>query len=214
MTDELQRYYAARAVEYEQVYEIPERQEEIAILKEKLPELLTDHNVLELACGTGYWTQPISMAARSILATDINPQVLEIAQSKEYPKGNVRFATADAFNLTSIEGDFTAGFVGFLWSHIRRGVLRPFLQGFHARLGAGCLVVMIDNTPTGTRHTFTRRDEEGNTYQTRRLNNGTRWEVLKNLPDEAELRSSLRGLAAGISVETMRYYWLLTYRTT
>src|SRR5688572_9269405 len=213
MSDELERYYAARAAEYEEVYNIPERQEDIALLKQKLPELLTGHDVLELACGTGYWTQPISLFARSILATDINLEVLMIAAAKEYPKGNVNFAIADAFDLASVEGEFTAGFAGFLWSHIERGALRAFLQGFHARLGSGKLVVVVDNTPTGTRHPFTRRDEEGNTYQTRRLNDGTEWEVLKNLPDEAELRAAIDGFATDISVETMRYYWLMTYHT-
>ena len=212
--NELKGYYAARAAEYEQVYDIPERQDEIALLKKKLPELLAGHDILELACGTGYWTQPISLTARSILATDINDEVIEIARSKDYPRGNVRFTVADAFDLTSVEGEFTAAFVGFLWSHIRRGALRPFLEGFHAKLGPGKLVVYVDNTITGTRHPFTRRDEEGNTYQTRLLNDGTEWEVLKNLPTEAELRTTIHGLATNITIETMRYYWILTYHTT
>jgi demethylmenaquinone methyltransferase/2-methoxy-6-polyprenyl-1,4-benzoquinol methylase len=212
--NELKRYYAARAAEYEQVYDIPERQDEIALLKKKLPDLLAGHDILELACGTGYWTQPISLTARSILATDINDEVIEIAQSKDYPRGNVRFTIANAFDLASVEGDFTAGFAGFLWSHIKLSALRPLLQGFHAKLGPGKLVVYVDNTVTGTRHPFTRRDEEGNTYQTRRLNDGTEWEVLKNLPTETELRATIDGLATDINVETMRYYWLMTYHTT
>lgn len=212
MSDDLINYYAARAAEYEQVYEIEERQEEIALLKSRLPELLAGHDVLELACGTGYWTQPIALTARSILATDISDEVLQIARGKEYPRNNVRFALADAFNLGALQGDFTAGFVGFLWSHIERGALHPFLRGLHATLGPSKLAVFVDNTPTGTRHPFTRRDAEGNTYQTRRLSDGTQWEVLKNLPDEAELRATIKGMATDVTMETMRYYWVLAYR--
>jgi demethylmenaquinone methyltransferase/2-methoxy-6-polyprenyl-1,4-benzoquinol methylase len=212
--DELTRYYASRAAEYEEVYSIPERQEEIALLKERLPQILGGHDVLELACGTGYWTQPIASQARSILATDIIKEVLRIAQAKDYPQENVRFIEADAFDLASVEGEFSAGFAGFLWSHIKLGALRPFLEGFHARIGPGRLIVFVDNTLTGTRHPFTRRDEEGNTYQTRRLNDGTEWEVLKNLPSELDLRTAVEGIGTDVKVEMMKYYWVLSYTTS
>ena len=72
----LKEYYAARAGEYEQIYELPERQEDIARLRGMLQALLSGHDVLEVACGTGYWTLPISVTARSILATDVGEEVL------------------------------------------------------------------------------------------------------------------------------------------
>ena len=75
MDNTLKEYYAARAEEYEQIYELPERQEDIARLRAMLQALFSGHDVLEVACGTGYWTLPISLTARSILATDVGEEV-------------------------------------------------------------------------------------------------------------------------------------------
>jgi SAM-dependent methyltransferase len=210
---DLKQYYADRAQEYERVYAIPERQDDLHILRALLQTLVAGHDVLEVACGTGYWTQPLAETARSIVATDVNSEVLDLARKKTYPAGKVRFQLADAFTLEGVSGPFTAGFAAFWWSHIKRSELSDFLKGFHAKLGPGRLVVFADNSLKGTRHPFTRRDAEGNTYQTRRLEDGREYEVLKNIPTEAELRDYLEGIAADIVYESLTYYWCLTYRT-
>ena len=56
-----------------------------------------------------------------------------------------------------------------------------------------------------------RADGQGNTYQQRRLEDGSRHEVLKNFPAESDLRAALEGLAEDARVETLRYYWILSY---
>ena len=210
----LQQYYAHRAHEYERVYAIPERQNDLHALRLTLQNLLAGHSILEVACGTGYWTQPISETARSILATDVNPEVIELAQQKTYPQDNVRFQLADALTLEGVSGDFTAGLAAFWWSHVKLSELPLFLAAFHAKLGPGKLVVFTDNTSEGTRHPFTRQDAEGNLYQTRRLEDGSQYEVLKNLPSEAELRAQLEAIATDIDYLKLQYYWCLAYRTT
>lgn len=209
--DELRQYYADRAREYEKVYQIPERQGDLADLRRMLQETFAGHDVLEVACGTGYWTQDIAIAARSVLATDVNPEVIQLAKEKAYPEGKVRFRLADAFTLEGVEGRFSAGFAGFWWSHIPRSKLDGFLGNLHRKLGPGCLVVFVDNTPTGTRHAITSQDEEGNTYQRRKLESGKEYDVLKNLPTEAELRDRLSGKARNIRYITLTYYWWLSY---
>jgi len=213
LSSNLKQYYADRAQEYERVYAIPERQGDLRTLRALLQELVAGHDVLEVACGTGYWTQPLAETARSIVATDVNSEVLDLAQKKAYSAGKVHFQLADAFALEGVSGQFTAGFAAFWWSHIERGELSGFLKGFHAKLGPGRLVVFADNSLKGTRHPFTRRDVAGNTYQTRRLEDGREYEVLKNIPTEAELRGYLDGIATDIVYETLTYYWCLSYRT-
>jgi ubiquinone/menaquinone biosynthesis C-methylase UbiE len=60
---------------------------------------LAGKHVLEIACGTGYWTEVISSSAASIIAIDINDEVLEIARSKKLNQQKVLFQRADAYAL-------------------------------------------------------------------------------------------------------------------
>jgi demethylmenaquinone methyltransferase/2-methoxy-6-polyprenyl-1,4-benzoquinol methylase len=98
-TAHLESYYAKRAREYEQVYEKPERQRELAWLRERIPRLFAGRTVLEVACGTGYWTQFIAPVAHRVYAGDINEAVLEIAREKPIAPGKVTFMKADAVTL-------------------------------------------------------------------------------------------------------------------
>lgn len=209
--DELIKYYAERAHEYEKIYHIPERQSDIAQLNRTLQDYLAGRDVLEIACGTGYWTQTIAQSAHSILATDVNPEVIDLAKEKHYPQGKVRFQLADAFTLEGVYGTFTAGLAGFWWSHIQKSRLDAFLHNLHRKLGPGSLVVFFDNTHAGSRHSITSHDAEGNTYQRRKLESGKEYNVLKNFPTEAEMRERLSGIAEDIRYITLTHYWLLSY---
>ena len=81
-TDMVQ-YYADRASEYERIYAKPERQSDLATLKDLIRKTFLDRSVLEIACGTGYWTEVLAGCAQSVVATDINEDVLEIARAKD-----------------------------------------------------------------------------------------------------------------------------------
>jgi SAM-dependent methyltransferase len=206
-------YYAQRAAEYERVYEKPERQADLATLRTMLRNELAGQDVLEVACGTGYWTQVISSTANSVRAVDINPAVLELARAKNYPRRNVTFEEQDTYQL-SLAGHFTAGLAAFWWSHIPKSELSSFLGQFHRTLGPGALVVFIDNRfVPGNSTPLARWDDEGNSYQLRTLANGTRHEVLKNFPSEQELRNVLRDVAVSLEYQPLEYYWHIAYRT-
>ena len=49
-------YYARRAAEYESVYAKPERQADLRQMEAELAEPFAGRRVLEIACGTGWWT--------------------------------------------------------------------------------------------------------------------------------------------------------------
>ena len=84
--ESLAHYYARRADEYEEIYfrDDPQRQKEQAMIRSRIKETFRGLNVLEVACGTGYWTQFVSETANRITATDVNKEVLEIAKLKRY----------------------------------------------------------------------------------------------------------------------------------
>jgi demethylmenaquinone methyltransferase/2-methoxy-6-polyprenyl-1,4-benzoquinol methylase len=205
-------YYAARAREYERIYQKPERQDDLRRLREFLGRALAGARVFEVACGTGYWTEIVARSAASVAASDINEEVLAIARRKPIDLQKVEFRQEDAFALRIPARKFSGGLAMFWWSHVPKADLRAFLRGFHGVPSPGARVVFVDNNYVeGSSTPIARADGRGNTYQQRRLEDGSRHEVLKNFPTESDLRAALEGLAEDARVETLRYYWILSY---
>src|SRR6185369_12303069 len=120
--DPLVRYYAQRASEFERVYQKPERQVELQRLRDFVERTFSGADVLEVACGTGYWTEVLARSAASVVATDITEEVLAIARSKTLgPK--VTLQREDAYALPHLSRHFNAGLSAFWWSHIPRARL-------------------------------------------------------------------------------------------
>jgi len=203
-------YYAQRAAEYERIYTKPERQPDLATLSARIPELLADRHVYEVACGTGYWTQFVARSAASVFATDINDEVLALAAAKPLPAGRFTFARADAFAPPVPPHPCDGGLAAFWWSHLLRGEqLDAFLRVWLGRLTPGARVVIVDNRYVeGSSIPISRTDVGGNTYQTRRLDDGTVHEVLKNFPEERTVRAALAPYVRSVVWEELPYYWL------
>lgn len=211
-TPHLERYYSRRASEYEQIYEKPERQRELEWLRRRVPELYRGRTVLEVACGTGYWTQFIAPAAKRVYAGDINEAVLEIARDKAIAPGKATFFKADAVLLDNVPPGCNAAFAGFWWSHVKKSGIAEFTSNLAARLEPGSVVGILDNTwAQGSSTAVSRTDSEGNTYQMRTLANGEQFEVLKNFPKPAELAAAVRPVAREAHLESLNYYWLLVF---
>jgi SAM-dependent methyltransferase len=191
----LRDYYARRAEEYERIYDKPERQSDLFCLKETIPALLDGRHVLEIACGTGYWTQFVAGRAASVVATDVNEEVLTLARRKPYPRNNVSFARLDIYSEEGLSRRFDAGLAAFWWSHVPRQDLSHFVEAFHGRLGEDALVVYLDN-----------RYVEGS------LDDGSRYEVLKNIPDASELAAALGDRARSFEYVQLEYFWYASYR--
>lgn len=205
----MQAYYAARAREYDRVYEKPERQADLRAIECWLPPLFAGARVLEVACGTGYWTQFIAPVASQVLAVDAAAETLAIAR-RRVPQSTVEFVVGDAYALAARAARFDAAFAGFWFSHVPRSRQLEFLHGLHAALRPGARLVLLDNRYIdGSSTPICERDAEGNTYQTRTLSDGTTHRMLKNFPSEQELRSLLAGLGMNITFTTWPHYWAL-----
>ncbi|MDB5927105.1 MAG: putative methyltransferase [Betaproteobacteria bacterium] len=212
---QLSAYYAARAGEYERVYDKPERQADLARLRDLIPGYFVDRRVLEIACGTGYWTQFIAPVARKITAIDINPETLAIARSKQLPENRVSFDVGDVQCLSPRYEAFTGAFAGFWWSHLRRGSRGAFLESLHRALSPGAIVVALDNLYVeGSSTPVSHTDADGNSYQCRELADGTKHTVLKNFPAEAELVADIETYATAVKYTALEYYWVLKYELT
>jgi demethylmenaquinone methyltransferase/2-methoxy-6-polyprenyl-1,4-benzoquinol methylase len=211
--ESMQRYYAQRAAYYERVYDKPERQDDLRAMKAWLAAPFEGRRVLEIACGTGYWTPHAAARSTSWLATDVNDEVMDIARRKSLPDRKVRFQRADAYTLAELGGaTFDAAFAGCWWSHVALDRLRPWLDILHARLEPGARVVMLDNSFVQTSNLpISRRDAQGNTYQLRTLDDGSTHEVLKNFPTRDEAFAALGPRARDAQWLAFTHYWLLTY---
>jgi demethylmenaquinone methyltransferase/2-methoxy-6-polyprenyl-1,4-benzoquinol methylase len=211
-TPHLERYYSRRASEYETVYDKPERQAELAWLRERVPAILRSRIVLEVACGTGYWTQHLAREAKRVYACDINESVLEIAREKPIAPGKATFFKADAVTLDGVPGTCNGAFAGFWWSHVKKSELALFVKNLSLKLEPGARVAILDNTfAQGSSTPISRTDAEGNTYQMRKLANGEQFEVLKNFPSAPELTEAVRPVAREAHLESLTYYWLLVF---
>ncbi len=92
--ESMREYYARRAAYYERVYFKPERQADLRALEAWLGGPFAGREVLEIACGTGWWTPHGAREARSWLATDLNPETMALARNKPLPEC-VGFAEID-----------------------------------------------------------------------------------------------------------------------
>jgi ubiquinone/menaquinone biosynthesis C-methylase UbiE len=207
----MKSYYADRAPEYDQVYAKPERQADLRSIETWLAGAFSGERVLEVACGTGYWTRFICTSAAHVLALDAAPEMLRIARTRVQTE-KVDFVLGDAYQLPKLDRSFGAAFAGFWISHVPKPRVREFLQGLHAALRPGARLVLLDNRYVdGSSSPISESDHEGNTYQERRLEDGAIHRVLKNFPSEEELRDVCAGLATEIRFKLWQYYWAMEY---
>lgn len=216
-------YYAQRAAYYERVYFKPERQADLRAMEAWLPGELAGRRVLEVACGTGWWTPHGARDAAAWLATDLNPETLAVARRKPLP-ACVQLAAVDAYTwdgLTQalsanpaggLAAGFTGAFAGCWWSHVPLQQLPVWLESLHARLQPGARVVFLDNSFVQTSSSpLTRQDAAGNTYQQRTLDDGSVHEVLKNFPTPEQARALLGPRAQRFQWQDWTHYWALSY---
>lgn len=212
--DNLAAYYAKRASEYERIYAKPERQSDLSALRTRVGGMFAGHSVLELACGTGWWTPILAQGAARVTALDLNEEVLAIARTKDLPSGKVEFVRGSAFEIPDFGRRHDALFAGFWWSHVRLEELDAFLASAVAAIAPGSLVAFLDNRYVeGSSTPVSRRDEQGNSYQLRKLADGSSHEVLKNFPDTGELIERASRCGTDAHVELLEHFWLLSFRS-
>ena len=204
-------YYAKRAPEYERIYTKPERQGDLARLKARVHDLTRGARVLDLACGTGFWAEPMT-DARSIVCADYNDTVLRVARGKGI--AGASFVRADNDALPFAPGTFDVMTAGCWWSHVPLQHLRQHVERLHRALGPGVRVLWFDNLYVfGSSTPIAYSDQHGNTWQRRPLRDGSEHDVLKNFPDDPTLLQTVAGIAQDVRINRLQYYWTLEYLT-
>lgn len=191
----MNRYYEARAPwhDYYMSYTSNEKME--ALLRpivDIVEPIITAKNVLELACGTGNWTQALAKRAKTVTAQDISPTALGIAREKLSDYDNVTLIEGDAYHPKNTNGSFDVLFSSDWWSHIPKEKQSAFLGSALANLHSGSKAIFLDMSmaPHFEKEPC-RYDHHHNRISLRKLPDGTPFEVVKNFPTEEELRALL-----------------------
>ena len=210
-SDEMKAYYAARAPYYDDVYLKPEREADLSFLKKHIPAYFAGRSVLEVACGTGFWTPHIANLAASVKATDWTPEPLNFAKLRPGVE-TVTFAQADAYALPADLGRFEGAFAGLWFSHVPVASRNAFFQSLHDRLTPGARVLLLDNSDSQlSDFPIEEVDDDGNTYQHRQLLDGTVHRVLKNFPTSTQLSALVAPFAARSKHIQLKNFWLFEY---
>jgi 2-polyprenyl-3-methyl-5-hydroxy-6-metoxy-1,4-benzoquinol methylase len=208
----MEAYYRERAAEYDEFYQVPRRQDGLAQLKVWLIEQVRGQVILEVAAGTGFWTEVAASVAKAITATDYNPETLAIAAKRRLGPHTTLLA-ADAYRLPEFDIRFDVGMAMLWWSHIEKGRCAEFLAHFTSRLRPGSLVLLIDqNYQDGKSNPISRTDDWGNLYTLRKLATGATYEIVKNYPSDDELRRTFAETCDNVSVRQLGEFWALSAR--
>jgi len=136
--------------------------------------LIRGKAVLEIACGTGNWTQVLARRAQSVVAVDVSPASLAIARTKLSAYSNVSLIQADAYTLGDVGGRFDIVVAVDWWSHVPNGVVPSFVKIMMNQLrpgGKGILIDMGFQDHFGQEPTY--HDEDDNRISLRRLPDGS-----------------------------------------
>ena len=210
--DETRRYYTARAKYYDRTagYKDLVAEKLRDKMKAKFRRAFRGRRVIEIACGSGYWTSVLASTACSVLATDIDEGMLQLAKRRLSGLKNVHIMKADAYTLRGVKGPFDGAFAHWWWSHVPKSMLRPFLENLHRRLEPGAYVLFSDHLISDKNKK--RSNACGDLIEERILENGREYHVIKNCPSEAEVHEVLKGIAKNVRFkEHVEGYWTLNY---
>jgi demethylmenaquinone methyltransferase/2-methoxy-6-polyprenyl-1,4-benzoquinol methylase len=214
-------YYRARAGEYDDNLRNLERYvsmggsvagrsggedgKEVAILLKALEGMHPFDTVLELACGTGWWTQWLAQQAQHVTAVDAAAEMLTLNRER-VNAANVRYIQADVFSWKP-DRQFDLVFFAFWISHVPHDRFAAFWQLVGDSLAANGRVFFIDELDTErARGLETRVDEDA---VLRTLADGRQFRAVKVFYEPSELEAKLRKLGWEFEVHEAghRFYW-------
>ena len=207
----ISEFSAARAAEFDNFYLREECQFEVRAIEKWLAPKFADTKAIELACGTGFWTQFLAPMTHGMVALESSADDLAVAELR-VPDDTVKFLTGDAYKLPGELGRFNAGFAAHWISSVPRVRRLAFFQELATVLVPGAEVVLLDhNYVEGVSSPIADTDADGNTYQITRIKDGSNVRILKNYPTEAELRFALGNRGVRTKLTQWKHFWAFEY---
>jgi SAM-dependent methyltransferase len=214
LLDEQLAYYRERAAEYDEWWERRGRynrgkeatarwRSEIAVVRTAFDQLALDDEVVELAAGTGYWTELLAARAHRVTVLDGSAEMLAINRARLGDLAwRVEYQVVDLFEWHPKRR--WDGLVHCFWiSHVPRDRLDSFFETCRQALTDGATMFFLDgqrvDESTAVDHVL---PDEGNEMMVRRLNDGREFRIVKNYYEPQELVD--RAGTAGFELEVHR----------
>jgi SAM-dependent methyltransferase len=186
---------------------------DLEALADAMVRALSGRRVLEVACGTGFWTEIVAKVAEHVTAIDVSEKMLTIAHKRKKSSSNVEYRRGDAYALAEVSGEFNAGLANFWFSHVPKARIGEFLHGFHKKLGKNAVMFMADNVyMPGIGGQLVTKVGIEDTFKLREGSNGLKYEVLKNYYNRDILRCLLSTKTSGLKIRETKYFWWVKYK--
>jgi 2-polyprenyl-3-methyl-5-hydroxy-6-metoxy-1,4-benzoquinol methylase len=211
-------YYRARAREYDQWWSRQGRFDrgdelnalwfaDLALLRTALGAFHPSGHILELACGTGLWTEQLVPYATTLTAVDGAAEMLAITAAK-LSDARITFLEADLFTWQPPQKYDTIVF-GFWLSHVPASHFASFWGMVASALAPGGRVFFCDSRhePTSTAKDHQLPPPES-TIVRRRLNDGSEHQVVKVFYDPSTLAAQLDALGWDFEISTTPHYFI------
>jgi SAM-dependent methyltransferase len=211
-------YYRARAAEYDSWFfrqggydQGPELNArwwaEIAEVRQALDALNPHGRVLELAGGTGIWTERLVgyPGVDQLTVVDASPETLAINRAR-VTNERVRYVEADLFTWRP-DGAYDTLFFGFWLSHVPPERFDEFWRLVGSSLAPDGRVFFVDSSRPSNVGSDHQPAHDGITA-TRRLDDGREFRIYKLYYRADELAERLAGLGWAIEVRETASYFL------
>ena len=211
-------YYRARASEYDEWFLRQGRYDrgeahkerwfaEARQLQEALANFEPRGDILELACGTGWWTEHLLPYVHTLTAVDASEEVLALNR-RRIQSDRVNYIQADLFTWEP-ERRFDTIFFSFWLSHVPPERFETFWHSLRGWLNPDGRVFFIDSSyeasSTAKDQQLRGRDESA---VTRHLNNGRTFEIVKVFYQPKALEGRLERLGWSAEVEQTDTFFL------
>jgi SAM-dependent methyltransferase len=153
-------------------------------------------NVLEIASGTGIWTEAVIKTASALTALDSSKEMLEKCRSRLGTNPKIRYVVADFFDWIP-DREYDAVTFSFMISHVPASKLDEFVRKLSRCLRPGGRILFVDQQTQAIKSE--KLDQPGGEVAWRTLENGKRFKVIKHFYTQDEIRESFR--AHGISLK-------------
>lgn len=213
-----QLYYCARAAEYDQWWLRQGRYDrghdnnarwfaEAGEVYTALQRFQPAGHVLELACGTGLWTQHLLPFARQLTALDGSAEMLQ-RNAARIQSSAVRYLQADIFQWQP-DQTFDTVFFGFWLSHVPPDKFQEFWNLVRKCLAPKGRMFFVDSLPEDSSTAVDHHHLDPNAcIQHRRLNDGREFDVVKVFYPPDTLSGRLCTLSWDVAVQRTASYFL------